>query len=177
MSSKTIALRLAVCWKKTVPLSAPKTLAHVVTRIQLMKFGRDIVTYIERQRGSKMGSVDGKFDAAAFPNHHLGDAGADPVVAPISYDDPSTRLHLVAQNLPRIDDLNGIVKFQLGQIRRCTGCHDYGIGRFLFDQCMINPDTALDLNLVDFKFAREIGNDSAEFCAAGQKLRQSGLPS
>nr|CAI0335622.1 hypothetical protein SHINE37_10579 [Rhizobiaceae bacterium] len=140
-----------------------------------VQFGGDVVAHVERQQLAGMGAVDGELDAAAVVDEQLGDAGADPVAAPVGDDDAAAGLDLPAQHLPGIDHLDAVVGGDFGHVGRGTGREHDGIGLFALDQGRIDANALDHAHLRQFQFTRKIGDDAAEFGAARQLLGEQRL--
>ncbi|MNM82982.1 hypothetical protein D3C81_950270 [compost metagenome] len=105
----------------------------------------------------------------------LGDAGADPVAAPVDDQYRATGFYLVAQHLPGIHHMQVTGTLEGRPVGRGTGGGNHQVGALALDQCAIDPRVAHHLHACQGHFPLQVGAGAAEFAAPGQQLRQQHL--
>lgn len=122
-----------------------------------------------------MGAVDRQLHLMPGTGQTLGNAGADPVAAPVDDHHRPADLHLIAQYLPGVHHLQLTTAFEMRPVRFGASGDDHHVRFFLFDQGAIDPGVSHHAYPGQFHFPLQIGAGAAELAAPWQQLRQQHL--
>ncbi|MNP21161.1 hypothetical protein D3C76_1137680 [compost metagenome] len=70
-----------------------------------MQLAGQLVAHVQRQAFAAMGAIDRQLHLVALAYQAFGDAGADPVAAPVDHQHRAPRFCFIAQYLPGIHHL------------------------------------------------------------------------
>ena len=142
---------------------------------QFVQFAGQLVAHVERQVFAAVGAVDRQLHLVPGAYQALGDAGADPVAAPVGHHDAAAQLHFIPQHLPGVHHLQVAAAFEVRPVGLGAGGDDHVVGVFPLDQGAVDSGVAHHFHPGQLHFPLQVGAGAAEFAAPGQQLRQLDL--
>ena len=142
---------------------------------QAVQLASQVIAHIEGQAFAGVGAVHGELHLVAVAYQALGDAGGDPVGAPVGDQNGAAELHFAAQHLPGVHHLQLARFFVRGAIGFGAGGDDHYVGALGFYQRAVDAGVAAHFDASQLHLALQVGGGTAELRAARQELGEVDL--